>query len=355
MSAQVHYVILTVGHSFACEVILPEKSPIRGVIGGPASNKLMAKQSAAFDTCLLLRKNNLLDDHFRSIYQKRLPAMRNAKLAIASRATNTYAMVCKPSIWTKPHDTASSVFYRNVISFRPSKPLKRAHHSFLLLTREQLPSIPSFSIYLENGIETIIETTSIAESLPVTRKDLEGLSNFTLAVFQDVFHKTFDPKPEKFPYWIAPIRQDVKSGAPSDVIDWDTVAFVEEKRDWRWSSDMDHALLLDRFLYDPWDGKKRYFSIAFEDKLRPSDSPPSDVPRRKWMNNIMEYSLSLSKNSRTKFLDHCNWNQPVLRVESVCLRRNFLDRSSEAEKGENISSVVCPEPLILSAVCFILI
>lgn len=337
-----------------CEVILPEKSPIRGVIGAPAASKLTAKQSAAFDVCLLLRKNNLLDGRFRSIYQRRLPAMRNAKLAIASKATNSYAMICKPTIWAKPHDTIPSSLYGAVIRFVPSTPLARDHQSLMLLTREKLPSIPSFPIFLDSGIETTIETRNVYGNFSVTLEGLEKLSTFTQAVFQDVFHKTFDSKPDRFPYWLAPVREDAdtpnQDAESSAVVDWDTVAYVQENNNGRWSPEMENTVLLDRFLYDPWDGRKRYFPVAVDPNLRPSDQPPSYVPHRKWMNNIMEYSLSLSKNSRPKFFDHCSWNQPVLQVECVGLRRNFLDRSSEAEKGENVRCVVCPEPLVISAV-----
>lgn len=355
LSAQVHYVLLTVDKSFVCEVILPEKSPIRGVIGGLAASKITAKQSAAFDTCLLLRKNNLLDDHFRSIYQKRLPAMRNAKLAIASKGTNNYAMICKPAIWAQSQGNVPSVLYGVMIDFIPSEPLLRKHESLMLLTRGKPPSIPPFPIFLDNGIETSVRTTCMMESLSVTPEALESLSRFTLAVFQDVFHKTFEPKPEKFPYWLAPVCAGGKNishnAAPTTLIDWEAITFVQENRYWRWSTHMDEEVLLDQFLYDPWDGRKRYFPIAVDHSLRPSDRPPSYAPSRKWMDNILGYTLSLSKNSRQRFLDRCNWNQPVLQVESVGLRRNFLDRVSETEKGQSSKCAVCPEPLVISSVC----
>lgn len=264
-------------------------------------------------------------------------------------------MICKPTIWAKPQDTLPSILHGTVIRLVPSTPLVRGHQSLMLLTREKLPSIPPFPIFLDNGIETTIETKNLLEEFTITPEYLGGLTKFTHAVFQDVFHKTFESEPEKFPYWLAPVREHGKTpkddGAPSAAIDWETTFFVQEKNDWRWSADMDSETLLDRFLYDPWDGKKRYFPTAVDPSLRPSDRPPSYVPRRKWMDNIMEYSLSLSKNSRRKFLDRCDWNQPVFQVESVCLRRNFLDRSSETEKGDNVRCVVCPEPLIISGVC----
>lgn len=342
--------------SFYCEIILPEKSPIRGVIGGLAERKSLAKQSAAFDTCMLLRRNNLLDDHFRSIYHKRLPAMRNAKLAIVSKKTNQYVMVCKPSIWAKEQGTIPQVLHGILINFIPSKPLAREHTSLLLLTRVKLPNFPTFPLYLENDKETSIGIVGLDDSFPVSFKELHQISNFTLAVLRDMFHKTFDPKPEKFSYWLAPVqaRADITSSTvlPSELIDWDTLLFVEENPGLKWAKDMSSEFLLNHFIYDPWDGRKRYFPQAVDPDLRPSDPPPEYVPKRKWMHDILNYTLSLSKNSRKRFLETCDWNQPVLQAECVGLRRNFLDKTIEAERAENTKCVICPQPLTISPVSF---
>jgi endoribonuclease Dicer len=67
------------------------------------------------------------------------------------------------------------------------------------------------------------------------------------------------------------------------------------------------------------------------------------------MKDILNYSISLSKASRAKFLEGCDWSQPVLQAEKVGLRRNFLDKRTEAEKKET-RCFICPQPLILSAV-----
>ena len=89
---------------YECEVILPEGSPIRGLIGKPEARKSLAKQSAAFEACILLRNKGLLDEHFVSTYQRRLPAMRNAKLSITSKKTTQYSMIVKPSFWRQGCD-----------------------------------------------------------------------------------------------------------------------------------------------------------------------------------------------------------------------------------------------------------
>ncbi|KAJ5101747.1 hypothetical protein NUU61_003969 [Penicillium alfredii] len=353
VSAQVSYFVIAAGDKFTYEIILPEKSPIRGVIGGPASRKCVAKQSAAFDACLLLRKNGLLDEHFRSIYHKRLPAMRNAKLAITSKKSNQYKMRCKPSIWARGQGVIPSLLYVTIITFAPAEPLPREHGKIALLTRERLPEFPTFPVYLERDIETDIETMCIDKELPVAVRELDSLTTFTVSVLNHVFHKTYEREPEKFPYWIAPVREDVeaaKSSSPDSMIDWDSLHRVHQNPEQKWSADMNPQSLLSRFMYDDWSGKYRYFPVAIDYNLRASDPPPSDVAPRKNMQDILNYTLSLSKNSREKFLERYEKDQPVLRAEQICLRRNFLDKAVDEEHSKHAKCVICPQPLTLSSI-----
>ncbi|KAJ5159977.1 Dicer-like protein 1 [Penicillium canariense] len=354
--AHVSYAMVSNAEKFICEVILPEMSPIRGVIGALESSKAMAKGSAAFDTCMLLRKNNLLDGHFRPVYHRHLPTMRNTKLAIDSKNQHEYDRRCKPSLWTYQIGTIPILLYAIVICFSPSKPLTRTHANLILLTREQLPTFPRFPLYLDDDIETMIQTVCIESPIAVSSPQIASFNDFTVSVFRDVFHKTFDSVPETFPYWLAPARQDTDpidpTELPTTIIDWKVLSFVEEHREWKWSEDMDPESLLERFLYDPWSGKYRYFPLLVDRNLRPSDTPPDHVPRRRDANmqNILNYSLSLGKEARSLFLDHCSWNQPVLQAEMVSLRRNFLDKASEEERSDHKLCVVCPEVVMLSAI-----
>ena len=306
---------------------------------------------------MVLRRNNLLDDHFRSIYHKRLPAMRNAKLAIVSNKSNQYPMICKPSIWAREQGSTPVSLYGTLIKFIPSKPLRRGHSSLMLLSRERLPSFPEFPLYLDNDTETQIETLSLEKSSQMSSEELLHLSHFTLVVLHDLFHKTFDPKPERFPYWLAPIQprlDDVETNAiPSALIDWETLLFVKGNPELRWTRSMSSHFLLNHFIYDPWDGRRRYFPQAIDPSLSPSDPPPEYVPKRRWMQDIMNYTLSLSKNSRKGVLESVELSQPVLQAECISLRRNFLDVTTEAEKAENTRTVICPQLLTISPVCML--
>ncbi|KAL1855420.1 Dicer-like protein 1 [Paecilomyces lecythidis] len=354
ISAQVTYIVLPSKDAYVCEVILPEKSPVRGLVGKPASRKSLAKQSAAFDTCCLLRKNGLLDDRFNSIYHKRLPAMRNAKLAITSKKTNQYDMLTKPSFWKKASGTIPETLYVTVIMMLPSKQLSRKHQSIAILTRERLPIFPRFPLYLEDDIETDIVTLPMRDALRIGDADLEHLTTFTLRVFRDVFHKTYEHETAATPYWIAPItscHEDISvSEDPRSVIDWDILKVVQDNDDLPWSADAPAEYLLDRFVFDKWDGRYRYFTMAIEDGLRPSDPPPAFMPRRRHMGSIMDYTLSLFKNARARFLDTCTWDQPVVKAELVRLRRNLLEKMTEQERDIETRCFICLEALKISAI-----
>ncbi|KAE8376362.1 ATP-dependent helicase dcl1 [Aspergillus bertholletiae] len=351
-SAQATYVVLPQDSSFVCEVILPEKSPVRGLTGIPAPKKSTAKQSAAFDTCVLLRKHKLLDDHFNSVYHRRLPAMRNARLAITSSRTNHYDMLSKSSFWKKQQDTLPEKLYATVISFKPSEPLRRQHRSITLLTRERLPSFPPFTIFLDDDIETIVVTESLEEALHISKQELVYLSLFTFRIFHDVFHKTYEEEPEKLPYWIAPTgpKESKKANDLKSLTDWKLLLLVHKTEEIPFAQHASLESLVNRFVFDPWDGRYRYFTVAIDNTLRPSDPPPPFLPRRKFMENIMSYSLSGSKNARSGFLSRCNWDQPVLEVELVRLRRNLLDKMTSMEKNLETKCFVCIEPLRISTI-----
>lgn len=338
---------------YECEVILPETSPIRGFVGKPAPRKSLAKQSAAFDTCLLLRKHSLLDGHFVSSYQRRLPAMRNAKLSIKSQKTTEYPMIVKPAFWKKGLGITPCSLYATVIIFCPQESLKREHRSMILLSREKLPQFPEFPLYLEDNIETNIRTISLIKVLTILPDELELITTFTLRIFQDLYNKTFERNDEIMPYWLVPASGDIGKFRDDiellDVIDWDTIRFValNDKLD---RSSISSEESVGRFVYDQWDGKYRYFLTSINTSVCPSDPPPPFLPRRRYMKNIMEYGLSLYRKGRITFLAACDWSQDVFNAEIIPLRRNLLDKISDSEKEMEKRVVLCLETQVISAV-----
>ncbi|EGD90125.1 hypothetical protein H112_02598 [Trichophyton rubrum D6] len=353
LSTQVSYIIHPKDGAFICETILPEKSPIRGCMGKSASRKLLAKQSAAFETCLLLRKNRLLDEYFISTYHKRLPVMRNARLAITSKKSNKYSMISKPAAWELSRGESPTILYATVLSLSDCQKLQRSYHPIVLLTRVPMPDFPSFPLYLEHNKKCGSCSIRVEEGLKVIPPELELLTKFTFRVFEDVFHKIYEENSSLVSYLIAPAKldgvTDIKKSNPVELIDWQMLQYIQENEELLWSPDMPNEFLENRFLVDKWDGRYRYFSIKVDPTRRPQDPVPENVARRRYMDNIMNYCLSLFKNSRARFMQRCNWDQPVLRSELIQLRRNFLD-IDENPKSPPVDYYVCAEALKISAI-----
>lgn len=262
----------------------------------------------------------------------------------------------KPKIWLDRQGTVPTRLYGTIIRLAPTEPLGREPGDIILLTRDRLPQFPSFPVYLDNDVETTVRCSTVNGHMEVDDSTLGMLTDFTLAVFHDIFKKTYSRVTEDFPYWLAPSQEIMLKAEPRrstglfGMIDWDAVRYIQGNPVITWSRDMRPESLVDRFMYDDWNGKYRYLSIAIARHLRPSDPPPYYVPSRKWNTDILNWSLSLSKNSRVKFFDRCDWSQPVVHVELMSPRRNFLDKATEEEISENIRCVICPQALNISPV-----
>ncbi|KAI5302309.1 cell cycle RNA binding protein whi3, partial [Ascosphaera pollenicola] len=354
---QVHYVMNRTPGGYICEAILPETSVIRGTCGKPASQKVLAKQSAAFETCVLLRKAGQLDDHLLSVVKKRRPAMRNAKLAIKSKKANQYKMKTKPSMWAESRGERPSQLSALMIFIIPSAPLRREHKPILFLTRQKLPKFPKFPIYLDDNVKCDVVAAPVGGVLDVSETEVDMLTKFTMDVFRDAFHKIYQHQPELMSYWLAPptsdAEQDVSDIRLDSLIDWELLKSIHEGSvDNEWKPGAPPESIENKFIYDPWNGKYRYFTSIIDPDLRASDPVPPDAPRRRHMDSILSYCLNLFKNSRTRFLEHAVWDQPVVKAEVLGLRRNLLDEATEHELQKHACADVpiCVQPLRISAI-----
>lgn len=125
-----------------CEVLLPASSPIRSVLGRPYSRKSVAKRSAAFEACCLLRQGKYLDEHLLPIYHKQLPAMRNAHLALNMKKANAYDLRLKPSVWEKTWGNVPAQLYMTVLELEDHEAAGRPQVPFGILTRNLMPEFP---------------------------------------------------------------------------------------------------------------------------------------------------------------------------------------------------------------------
>ena len=348
------YILSYHGKKFTCEVLLPATSPIRSIIGRPYSRKSIAKRSAAFEACLQLRRDGHLDENLLPIYHKQLPAMRNAHLALNIKKTNAYDMQIKPTFWEKAWGAVPNELSMVVVKVaEPALTLgERQLVPLLLLTREELPSIPEFPIYLKPGVKTCASLVPVAAKLKVNEKSIKALTNFTLQCFQDPFNKGFQYDTEHISYWLAPACQPLAlEKGPYNIVDWETVEYVQANGQMRWNNSMPHEELRDRFLIDPHHGGTRYFTHSVRSDMHAEDPPPEGIAssNHKHWETILSYSCSLWKNSRD-WIEKQDKNQPVIEAYQIPFRRNWLDDFELGDIEVKTKTFICPEPLNISSV-----
>ena len=355
------YVITIQNKMFICEVILPEQSPIRGAIGRSSSTKQLAKCSAAFEACLLLRKGKYLDEHLSPIYTKQLPAMRNALLAVNSKKREAYKMRTKPECWT-----AGSVpveLFLTVLSLDSPGSLDRACQPLALLTRSPLPELPSFVLHFGKGKSSPVQCTSITCAVKVEACKLRRLNTFTICIFDDIFSKEYESDELKMPYFLAPVKLQTifdTGSDPENLIAWDILKEVEDyQTTWKdqpwanlaWKTQPDN-FFEGKYLVDQWDGSRKFWLVGVAPQYKPLDPVPENTaPRkgaRKNNSNIMEYSCSLWAKSREKRT--FDEKQRVFEASYISLRRNLLDEGDTPEEQTPKKCFVILESLKLSPV-----
>ena len=167
---------------YVCEDQLPETSPVHFAVGHPASKKSIAKRSAAFEACLLLRKTGHLHDNLMPTYHKRLPTMRNAQLALSMKQSNSYVMITKPMLWEKTRGSQPEELFLMVFQLQSPEPLGPSYQPLALLTRAQLPDFPSFSLYFKPVQTCQLISKSIWKIMKLAASTVAELNCFTLRV-----------------------------------------------------------------------------------------------------------------------------------------------------------------------------
>lgn len=348
---------------YVCEVIFPEKSPIHSAKGTPSSRKAIAKRSAAFEACLLLRKHNHLDEHLIPTIHKLLPEMRNARLAVNMNKNHSYPMRIKPDLWEKDRGSRPTELYVTIIELRKPENLGRPCQPLAILTRTHLPDFPPFPLHLQVGKTSDVLCTPFAQTLKVTDARLADLTEFTFRIYKDIFNKHFKEDEAQMSYWLAPICKDrmVKDEveSPDQFLDWLAVEYVKAHKEIKWKHGMPHSQFTNHFLVDPFAGYRRFFSSEVLPNLGPLDAVPHDAAvwtdskdRNKGVANILDYSVRLYKNWKERMKNTGEWDldQPVILAHKIPTRLNWLDTLAEKDIKEETKSYLCPQPLLISAV-----
>lgn len=347
------YITTNQGGRFICEVVIPEPSPVRSATSESMTRKSLAKRSAAFKACKELVLARHLDPNLVPVYTKRLPSMRNAALALSSKQTDMYDMRVKPRVWEDKRGSMPPVVYLTHIDF--SEGLDRSHQPLLLVTRSSMPAFPKFPLFLNDGRKTSVRLTTLAPACKVSEAELIKFTSFTLRIFKDLYNKTYEFDVAKMSYWLVPFGQSAKladaNSASFQLIDWTTLDYVcRIAKGFQWTPKIPDSFLVDKFFIDPGDGGRRFFSSRVAPEYKPSSPIPDGCAASKRQTDILDYTVSLWKNTRNK--KKWNLNQPVLEAKKMLHRRNMLAEptTKEAQDSSKVRSFICPEPLTISAV-----
>ncbi|KAL9090003.1 MAG: hypothetical protein Q9165_005532 [Trypethelium subeluteriae] len=348
------YIPFGYSQQYSYEVVLPGSCLIPSVMGDIERSKLLAKCSAAYNACLKLLEGGHLDSNFMPTHQKRLPAMRNARLAITSKKGNMYEMMVKPKIWEVGRGTSPRELFLTILDLPQG--CERPHCPIALLTRKRMPDFPEFPLFLLAGRQSMLQTTNVTRSLSITSEQLTQVHKFTHTVYLDVFGKKFEASPQDMSYWFAPLNivPGTSHGAadPSSIIDWDALRHVSRDPECEWGEHWTKESLVDRFFWDPFSGGKRYFTSGIDDTLNMNSPVPDEVdnPEAK-KKTIKDFTVSQWTRSLRKYEERNPYNakQPVLRAERMMERRNLLDAPANDRKESRATAYIIPQPLKRSA------
>lgn len=302
---QPNYFMTTENKRFICEVVLPEQAPIRSAVGRPASTKAIAKRSAAFEMCIQLRKGDHLDGNLISTRRRFIPANANAMLAVNLKKRTEYGAKLKPRLWEDSRGCFPKKLYLTVFKLAEPENLLRPSQPLALVTRTPLPNFPPINLHLPLDKTSQALSISITSCLNVTESIVSTLNNFTRCIWRDIYAKTFEDNIPQMSYWFAPILKDVvidnHSAVPASLIDWDVLRYTDLhnfENPIKWTVNMPDTELEDRFVVDPGQGARRFYSAKVNSTLRPNDQVPcQDLQGNVSMESILEFSRNYKSTS----------------------------------------------------------
>ncbi|KAG6035504.1 hypothetical protein E4U41_006045 [Claviceps citrina] len=344
------------GGRFIATVLLPDSSPVKMFRGMPQRSKIAARGSAAFEACIEMIRRKFINGHLQPTLSKRLPAMRNARLALSPSKREEYKMRIKSDQWLQTGTPTD--LYAVIIAVDGAVLPGKYGRKLCLLTRFRLPEkMTPIELYVNRTEKTSAAVIQCSTALKVREGELALLAGFTMTLFADVFSKEYECTAEALPYFVAPCvsvcepmtnELDARS-----VVDWPLLDAVNAVTETDTFSAVGHGEnLQNKFVIDFWDGSRKFVTKTVNLSLKPFDPVPAGVPNPKSRGYlrgekvIAEYSNSLSGPARRRI----KWDaeQPVFDAELLPIRRNFLCPPSGDDIETCKDCFIILEPLIVS-------
>jgi endoribonuclease Dicer len=343
ITTAVHYELDCKDAKFRYTVRLPdgaESLHMEKIRGEWMPNKSLAKRSAAWYCCYQLRKHNCLDEYLDSIHVRTQHKNNNAKWAVDNKKEK-YETKLKPDFWRRGSPTTDKL-HAAIVRLVPSRKTKHGLRPFVLFSRDPLPDIPRFPLYLEDNISIKVDFKRVPVATFVTAKQLHDLTAYTLrSVFYDVFHKIYDQDNNAMSYWLAPFDETKSQIAGAHlfehIINIPELCNAQPERV-AWKPGMVADQWCNKFLVDKYTGAYRYMSYgvvlgATVDSTIPKTAEGSK-PKLNPNATVEQFTNGQWKNSKERNAMHLDRDQPVFECDMFRARRDFLDVANAKEMAK---------------------
>ncbi|KAG9252647.1 uncharacterized protein F5Z01DRAFT_726455 [Emericellopsis atlantica] len=338
------------GQRFCAEVILPDPSPVKFVSGHPQQSKKLARGSAAYEACVLLHSKDHLDTNLQPTLVRKLPAMRNARLAVSENKKKEYGVRLKPAIWAKV-GPITNLWPATFLLAKPEA-YSETVTPMVILSREKLPPTPKIALHFGHGRSSLVNVVPASVPLRLPAEKIDMLYQFTLRLFNDIFSKTYAAGKDNFPFLFAPalLPQEGVTADNCCDIDWPAVDTVTSQPCLAWENQAPD-FFENKFVFDPLTGSRKFIihglnSSLQPDSLVPEDAAPYNLTAYKAVTpDIQQYSNSFFRKRR----QNATWrqDQPVVNAEVLSMQRNYLDPFS-GNDAANSKCYLILEPLQVS-------
>ncbi|XP_050699667.1 endoribonuclease Dicer-like isoform X6 [Eriocheir sinensis] len=346
---------------FACRIMLPINSPLKGTIQGPWQAKVsLAKMAAALECCRCLHEMGELDHYLQPVGKESMrlddhlcPPPPDDQVpegmprpGTTKRRQYYYKKVANCLTGEQPKESLPLFVYkldmmltcpipdeqntRGRKIYRPEK----SSRSFGIVTTIPISQVSGFPVFTRSG-EVMVRVQEVGSGERFSQDQLEALQyfhkfSFTHVLRLEKYPIKFDPTNAKTAFYIVPLN---KFGDKNS-IDWEFVRKIQAEGDPRPMPPLDEArqkFTFQHSLYEdavvmPWyrnQDQPQYFYVA---EICTHLNPQSDFPDAGF-ETFEKYYL-------TKYgLQICNLSQPLLDVDHTSGRLNLLTPRHVNRKG----------------------
>ncbi|KAG0091190.1 Dicer-like protein 1, partial [Podila epicladia] len=207
---------------YVCNLTLPPLAPIQDIQSDGATNKDVARRSAAFKACKQLHELGALDDHFQPFVEKADIEEQVEELDILKADQNGRYPRNTPRLWSmsRTEQTPSSAVFGCTVSFVNDGHRRRHQYGTIrIITQQPLPfASHTFNVYINGEVRKLTLSASPVP-LQLDADQIARLQQFTLVLFSRIARKTFEC-PNDMPFFVTPLT-DKNQLEPT--ISWDEV------------------------------------------------------------------------------------------------------------------------------------